>query len=562
VRTRIRLTAVAAGLCLAGAGLLAGATTSSASTGHVDPPIVPKSLPHGQELPQRSNGSPADRTSRIKTLEAAEARIQKLIKEGRPYYGFIDLRDIYAYNLPQLWNQDIDGYGTSVAVIEGWNLPGIQKTIDQLDAQVGLPNPVIQTVYPSGPLPKQCPPGMVKLGSYGSCDAWGGELTLDVLTVHMFAPYAKIVISATPSDSETVEDTSSQVAPPEMMHALEYLGAHHLANVISISDGSSETDYSRGANEITAQDPGALTAAADGIPVVNATGDCGSAQNLSTATSQCGTLSAGPAVATWDDSPWVTAVGGDIPPYRAAQLHQKGFILDPIEGAGFSEIYQRPAFQDSVARITGSRQRSVPDITMDSASGTSQAAPGFAGVLALATQLRGGNLGPINEVLYDVLGRHPARNGLVDITSGNDAIGSIPGFSAAPGWDVASGWGTVDASRFVPALVRAVDATPPSWSMAARAAAQLRVLERRIALTPSDRIGLSDPLEVMSGGFLPDHPVGVWVDGRRLSTVVADASGDINVAFVPSVVKLRAGRHTVTLVSMLIDKSAGFVVTG
>ena len=132
------------------------------------------------------------------------------------------------------------------AVIEGWDDPNVAAFMHVRDVRYGLPNPVIQTIYPSGPLPAQCPPGMVALGSYGSCDAWQGELELDVLTVHLIAPYAKIVISATPADSEITDDPASNVAPPEMMHALEYISAHHIANAISISDGTGEDTYAFG----------------------------------------------------------------------------------------------------------------------------------------------------------------------------------------------------------------------------------------------------------------------------------------------------------------------------
>ena len=62
---------------------------------------------------------------------------------------------------------------------------------------------------------------------------------------------------------------------PEMMHALEYISAHHIANAISISDGTGEGTYSFGTAQIHANDPGPLAAAAAGIPVLNATGDCG-----------------------------------------------------------------------------------------------------------------------------------------------------------------------------------------------------------------------------------------------------------------------------------------------
>jgi subtilase family serine protease len=115
--------------------------------------------------------------------------------------------------------------------------------------------------------------------------------------------------------------------------------------------------------------------------------------------------------ATRDDSPWVTAAGGSVPnvsmtrgaKLRPDPLWHAGGIFS--EGAGFSSVYPRRSYQDGVARRTGSRMRSVPDITMDSQDGTSESAPMVAGVLALATQLNHGrNIRPVNPVLYDVLG--------------------------------------------------------------------------------------------------------------------------------------------------------------
>src|SRR5690242_3697405 len=302
-------------------------------------------------------------------------------------------QDIFNYNIGNLWLKGIDGTGTTVAVIEGWDDPGIASYIHVRDLRYGLPDPDIQTIFPSGPLPAQCPPGMVALGSYGSCDAWQGELELDVLTVHLIAPYAKIVISATPADSEITDDAASNVAPPEMMHALEYIGARHIANAISISDGTGEGTYSFGTAQIHANDPGPLAAAAAGIPVTNATGDCGVVQNLAVANAQCGNTSAGPQTATWDDNPWVTAVGGTVPNVSKTDGSKLG--PDPIwheggifaEGAGFSAVFKRPSYQNRVTRITHSAWRSVPDITMDAQSGASESAPMVAGVLALATQL-------------------------------------------------------------------------------------------------------------------------------------------------------------------------------
>src|SRR5205814_4327517 len=77
-------------------------------------------------------------------------------------------QDIFDYDIGSLWLKGIDGTGTTVAVIEGWDDPGIAAFIHTRDLRYGLPDPEIQTIFPSGPLPAQCPPGMVALGSYGS----------------------------------------------------------------------------------------------------------------------------------------------------------------------------------------------------------------------------------------------------------------------------------------------------------------------------------------------------------------------------------------------------------
>jgi subtilase family serine protease len=96
----------------------------------------------------------------------------------------------------------------------------------------------------------------------------------------MLAPYAKILVVVAPPDSEITDDAASNVAPPEFMQAVEYVGVHHLANVISISDATAESSYAHGPEEIRAQDPGELTAAANGIPVLVGTGECGAASHL------------------------------------------------------------------------------------------------------------------------------------------------------------------------------------------------------------------------------------------------------------------------------------------
>jgi len=544
---------------LAAVALLTGIVVTSAQTASAVPAPAPAA---GVSYPAINPGH-------VKVLQAVLANMQaNYAKLGARTPG---PQDIFDYNIGNLWLKGIDGTGATVAVIEGWDDPGIASYIHSQDLRYGLPDPDIETIFPSGPLPAQCPAGMVALGSYGSCDAWVGELRLDVLSVHLIAPYAKIIISATPADSEITDDAASNVAPPEMMHALEYISANHLANVISISDGTGESTYSDGAAQIHANDPGPLAAAAAGIPVLNATGDCGVVQNLAIANAQCGDTTPGPATATWDDNPWVTAVGGSVPNVSKTDGSKLG--PDPLwhvggifgEGAGFSSIYPRPSYQDGVAKITGSPWRSVPDITMDSQDGTSESAPMVAGVLALATQLNHGqNIGPINPVLYGVLGPLGARAGISDVVSGNNSVTDpktgqvlVPGFTAAPGFDVASGWGTLNASVFVPALALATAATGEELGTRAQAAFQLSQLEHSIRLS-SQIIAPGATSTVTDGGFLPGHPVKLTIDGNLITTLTATSAGTVSYALNPSALALAAGHHVLTLQSMLITTTATF----
>ena len=539
---------------LAAAALLTGTLVAAAQATATAQPTTPAA-------------THAANPAHIKVLAAA----LKNMKDN--YKSFANFtpgpQDIFNYNIGNLWLKGIDGTGTTVAVIEGWDDPNVASFIHTRDLRYGLPNPVIQTIYPSGPLPAQCPPGMVALGSYGSCDAWQGELELDVLTVHLIAPYAKIVISATPADSEITDDAASNVAPPEMMRALEYISAHHIADAISISDGTGEDTYSFGLAQIHANDPGPLAAAAAGIPVTNATGDCGVVQNLAIANAQCGNTSPGPATATWDDNPWVTAVGGTVPNVSATTGAKLG--PDPIwhagifsEGAGFSAVFPRPNYQGGVARITRSPWRSVPDITMDAQDGTSESAPMVAGVLALATQLNHGrDLGPVNPVLYDVLGPLGTRAGISDVVSGNNSVIDqqtgkvlVQGFTAARGFDVASGWGTVDASKFVPALV-AAQATGLDLIARQQAARQLSRLEHSTRLSPGN-IPAGGTSSVSGSGFLPRHPVKLAVDGTVVTTLTASDQGTVSYTLNPAALGLAAGHHVLTLQGMLITTTAGF----
>ena len=89
--------------------------------------------------------------------------------------------------------------------------------------------------------------------------------------------------------------------------------------------------------------------------------------------------------------------------------------------------------------------------------GTSEASPLFAGIVAIADQVAGHDLGDLNPALY-TLGSGAA--GLPDITKGNNTVSftqggksyTVTGYTAVAGYDLASGLGTVDGAELVAEL--------------------------------------------------------------------------------------------------------------
>jgi subtilase family serine protease len=529
--------------------------------------VIPGTSTTAAAVPAAAGGLPS-KQDQLKVLTAALAKMKRNFAQ---FAGSTPgPADIFGYNIGPLWRQGIDGAGTTIAVMEGWHFPDIANQVAAFDKQFGLPDPRIQTIYPAGPLPAKCPAGMVKLQSYGSCNAWKNELTLDVIAAHLVAPYAKIIISATPADTEITGDPAENVAMPEIMKGVEFISSHHLANVISISDGTGETTYPAGRAQITSQDAAELTAAANGVPVLVATGDCGVVQNLAVANAQCANTATTPDTAAWDDSPWVTAVGGSVPNLDPETGQRLG--PDPVwhvggalaEGAGFSAVFPRPSYQNGMAGLTRSPMRSVPDITLDSRDGTSESAPLMAGVLALATQVNKADVGPINPALYRVLGPAGAQAGIADVVEGNNSVTTpdgetviVPGFTAGPGFDVASGWGALNAAGFVPALAAATVASHQDQVIRAQAQAQLTGLQHGTQLS-AGHIPADGTSYLLASNFLPGHPVDFAIDGHTVATLTANALGDVTYMIDPSLLNLAPGKHTITLTGMLLTETTTF----
>jgi subtilase family serine protease len=252
------------------------------------------------------------------------------------------------------------------------------------------------------------------------------ETTLDVEWAHAIAPGAKIVLVATPNDNGST-----------VLDALLYAIQHRLGDVISLSWAAPEQNYK--ASLLSDLHTMFTIAASEHVTVVGATGDTGATGNKQMFPAPFYTYP----VALWPATdPDVTAVGGTSLNLDAAgtrlsadtvwndtyslavnkYANQGGSPPSPFaSGGGKSVIFTRPSYQDSVTREVGSR-RGIPDISMSascSASveiyhsfnfseagypagwnlvcGTSESAPVFAAIVALAVQVAGHPLGLINR---------------------------------------------------------------------------------------------------------------------------------------------------------------------
>src|SRR5262249_33918421 len=87
--------------------------------------------------------------------------------------------------------------------------------------------------------------------------------------------------------------------------------------------------------------------------------------------------------------------------------------------------------------------------------GTSASSPQWAGLIAIADQMAGRNLGYINPALYKIAS-DPVKyaNDFFDVTQNcNQEPGSpVPGYCASPGWDAVTGLGTPNAATLIPDL--------------------------------------------------------------------------------------------------------------
>jgi subtilase family serine protease len=413
---------------------------------------------------QPSRAGQADQRARAATVSVYPMlRVPTMRPTAAPSGGYTPAQIRAAYSLGPLLHKGITGTGESIVIVDSFGSPTIRHDLKVFDRQFKIAPPRSLTIiHPAGPIP----PFKLNETRVG----WAQETTLDVEWAHAMAPRARIVLVETP-----VSENEGRSGFPQIVRAEQYVLAHKLGGVISQSFGATEETFPKGSIRPLRAAYVEAAQRAHNVTVVSASGDAGATDFHNDLT----TFYTKP-VTSWPASdPLVTAVGGlnlrlDRSGHRTAAdevWNDPGF--PSAGGGGKSAIFRRPAYQNADAATVG-RHRGVPDISMSASCshpvtiyqsfagkgwqnicGTSEATPMFAGIIALADQVAGHWLGPINARLYKLAAMR--RSGIADITRGNNTVSfqqngktyTVHGWNAVHGYDLASGLGTVNASVFV-----------------------------------------------------------------------------------------------------------------
>ncbi len=424
-----------------------------------------------------------------------------------------------AYDVQPLIDRHQDGHGITIAIVDSHGSDTMAHDLHVYDQAFGLPAmcgeegvtcagdmPTFSQLALQGSPATKAPPSKSKSPGLQDKSAWALEVSLDVETAHSMAPGANILLVTTPNS-----ETLGVQGFPQMMAAEQYVVDHHLADVITQSFGSSEDAFGSAKSLLNLRHA-FVSAAQNGVTVLASSGDNGSSGVLK---SPVGGPNAGPLIPVpavdWPASdPLVTGVGGTYlctdalatsgrvvdsghPPAACTNHPGAAEVGWTFSGGGFSHVFDTPGYQGTLP--AGSTpigtKRGVPDIALQASAGTgalvyltlppdglsglicgsapcstgwydiggtSLSSPEWAGLVAIADQINGGGLGPINDGLY-LIGRNAARYAVDfhDVTLGNNtAAAGVPGYPATVGWDPITGLGTPDAAVLLPDLVDAV----------------------------------------------------------------------------------------------------------
>ncbi len=341
---------------------------------------------------------------------------------------------------------------------------------------------------------------------------WDLEVALDVEWAHATAPLANIMLVSTPT-AEVLGVQGFQ----QMMNAEDVLIKNHQVDVISQSFGSGEGAFNSGLASLKQLRQAFVDAQANNISVFASSGDGGSANSMKTPVKKPVLIPYQSVI--WPASdPLVTAVGGTylctnpvvggmaaddtMPPANCTSRPGDREPAWVASGGGYSINFGRPEYQNVLppgstyvgsspgAPGPNSNMRGVPDIAYQASSrtgvlvyltegnttasgpgcggaspcstgwytvgGTSASSPQWAGLIAIADQMAGRDLGFINPALY-AIANNPAKYAadFYDPHVNDNGCCGEPGWPASTGWDAVTGLGTPNAAKLIPDLIAA-----------------------------------------------------------------------------------------------------------
>lgn len=370
-----------------------------------------------------------------------------------------------AYHMGPLLHQGLDGRGQTIIIFPQFDLPMLAHDMAVFSRAYGLPPADIEVLNPGAN-------GSPDLGN--PFDTFGAvDNTAFIEWAHAMAPRAKLLIG----EGVNIFDQSGKVQ-------LERLFDAHRVDVVTYHNGDGEKATGRDAVDIGHESIEA--AARHHIPVISEAGEIGRLSIINP--------TEGPDAWWPGDDPLATSVGTteltlDDAGHRTAPdrvWNDSARLPLPIAGGGgLSQFFARPGYQHAVKQVVGS-QRGTPDVAIAGGCdgrlvsytsystfdfyvsqqpfpagwqpfcGSAMSTSMFAGLIAIAQQAAGRDLGPLNPKLYK------AADAFTDVTIGNNAVpataflGNVadPGDVATPGYDLVSGLGTPDAARLVADLTQ------------------------------------------------------------------------------------------------------------
>jgi pseudomonalisin len=380
---------------------------------------------------------------------------------GNNYLAPADFATIYDLN--PAYGAGIDGSGQAIAIVARTDIQ--LADVQSFRSFFGLPANDPLFVH------NGLPPG----------DLGGGEeleADLDTEWSGAVAPHATIELVISASTVTDGVDLSAQ-----------YIVDNDLAPVMSTSFGSCEAFM--GTTELAFWDGLWSQAASQGITALVSSGDSG-ASGCDSAGSSFGS---GLAVNGLASTPYNVCVGGtefndtanpslywsatNDPANQGSALSyipevawnesgdvSGGFGL-AASGGGESSVYAKPAWQ-STPGVPSDGMRDVPDLSLSAAGhdgylvvqgnglipvgGTSASSPSLAGVMALIVQHTSSRQGNANTVFYPMATSQYSSGGIAafhDITSGDNSVPGVTGYSCGFGYDQATGLGSVDGAVLI-----------------------------------------------------------------------------------------------------------------